>query len=121
MSQRDKATYNLTNETLEVVGREPKNDEDRNCIRRPNQLFPQRKKARNEALDTEYLPKYFKSGLIKDGEVKQFLSEPQEIVLAAILTSDIWRGVKHGRNAKGKISKGGTYNGMRTFNSFGSL
>jgi len=121
MSQRDRNFPNLQNESLEVIGRKPENDQDRNCFRRPNQLFPQRKKARNEALETEYLPKYFRSGLILDGKVKQFLSEPQEIVLAAILTSDIWRGVKFGRNAKGKISKGGTYNGMRTVNSFGSL
>jgi len=89
--------------------------QDQNCIDRPNQVFPQRRLARKEALETEYLPKYWKTGTVKyqDGvvQVVQFLSEPQEIVLAAILTSDIWRGVKYGRvKGQTKHKKGGNYN-----------
>jgi hypothetical protein len=34
---------------------------------KPNQLFPNRKTARKEVLDTEYLPKYFKTGTLRDG------------------------------------------------------
>jgi len=35
--------------------------------RRPNQLFPNRAKARDEALETEYLAKYWKAGAITSG------------------------------------------------------
>ena len=38
--------------------------------RRPNQLFPNRKTARNEALETEYLAKYWKTGM-GEGIIKE--------------------------------------------------
>ena len=66
---------------------------------RPNQLFPNRRMARKEALDTEYLPKYWKTGTIKGGyfsdqggDPVQYLSNPDEIVRTAVMTSKLWRG-----------------------------
>lgn len=68
--------------------------------KRPNELFPCRKGKRAEALATEYLPKYFCSGTVKNGKVVQYLAEAQEIAQAAVLTSDIWRGIKQSPNNK---------------------
>jgi len=66
----------------------------------PNQLFPNRRRAREEVLGVEYLPKYFKTGTIREDRVVQYLSSPVDIVGAAVLTSDLWRGVKHRKNQK---------------------
>lgn len=61
---------------------------------RPNQIFPNRQNARSEALTIEYLPKYFKSGYIRNNMVHQSLAPRGDIILCAILTSLVWRGIK---------------------------
>jgi len=66
----------------------------RDPSKRPNQIFPNRKRAREEALVIEYLPKYFCSGSMYYGEVYQVLAELPEIISAAIITSLVWRGTK---------------------------
>jgi len=60
---------------------------------RPEQIFPNRVNARAEALETEYLSKYWKTGTVVDGKVAQFFSKREAIARAAVLTSQIWRGV----------------------------
>jgi len=71
----------------------------------PQQLFPNRKKARAEALETEYLGKYWKTGTIRHKEVfnvpgrfndpivVQHLSNRDNIQRAALMTSMLWRGL----------------------------
>lgn len=59
---------------------------------RPKQVFPNRKNARAEALETEYLAKYWQTGRIENGQVTQRLSTRDQIRGAAILTSRLWRG-----------------------------
>lgn len=89
--------------------------EDERALLRPNQIFPNRSNVRGEALEIEYLPKYWASGTIDNiymmpnsdvfdrplASVIQYLSSPDEIVAAAFMTSNIWRGVKYGRNENG--------------------
>ncbi len=89
--------------------------EDERAVSRPNQIFPNRSNVRGEALEIEYLPKYWASGTIHidyaapehdvfdppSSKVVQYLATPQEIIAAAFLTSNIWRGVKYGRNDDG--------------------
>lgn len=60
----------------------------------PNMLFPNRKKARSEALETEYLAKYWRTGTIRDGRIVQALSLREDIQRAARLTSNVWRGLE---------------------------
>lgn len=68
--------------------------EAKNFNLRPEQLFPSRKNARTEALETEYLAKYWKTGTVnKEGEIVQYLATKEHIQRAAILTSMLWRGV----------------------------
>lgn len=64
-----------------------------NANLRPNQVFPNRRKARREALETEYLPKYFRQGTVRDGVPVLYLADPVDIVQTAVITSNIWRGV----------------------------
>ncbi len=59
----------------------------------PQQIFPNRKAARSEALETEYLAKYWKTGTVLNGQVVQYLSSQAHIQSAALLTSQLWRGV----------------------------
>lgn len=79
----------------------------------PEQLFPSRKTARQEALETEYLAKYWKTGGIHQDERKlwenrvpiligknpptsgifQHFSTRENIQRAAVLTSKLWRGL----------------------------
>ena len=85
--------------------------EDMRAIERPNQVFPNRANVRGEALEIEYLPKYWASGTItvpdwntsttEESKVIQYLAKPEEIIAAAFLTSNIWRGVKYGRKDDG--------------------
>ena len=91
--------------------------EDLRAIERPNQVFPNRANVRGEALEIEYLPKYWASGTIDysnyEGNegfseppiVIQYLARSEEIIAAAFLTSNIWRGVKYGRNNDGSYIK----------------
>lgn len=65
-----------------------------NANHRPNQVFPNRRKSRTEALETEYLPKYYRQGTVVEGRAVNYLAKPEEIVMTAILTSNIWRGNK---------------------------
>lgn len=60
---------------------------------RPSQLFPNRKNARNEALETEYLAKYWKSGTWDDTGIVQYLADKRSIQRAALLTSMLFRGI----------------------------
>lgn len=52
------------------------------------QLFPNSGIARNYALCVEYLPKYFKTGTVKEGEIMQYYSDFPAFVEAAMLT--VW-------------------------------
>lgn len=54
------------------------------------QLFPNHKGARAKALTIEYLPKYQKTGTVRDEKAVQWLSEMDEFVRAAILTIWFW-------------------------------
>jgi hypothetical protein len=53
-----------------------------------SQQFPSAKLARNRALFIEYLPKYFQSGRVVNGEIQQPMASLAEFVMAALLT--IW-------------------------------
>lgn len=82
--------------------------ENERALARPNQVFPNRANVRGEALEIEYLPKYWASGTITELQhdnyttsVIQYLARPEEIIAAAFLTSNIWRGVKYGRKDDG--------------------
>lgn len=101
----------------EIIGFHPKGKVPRPLremlpkrILHPNQLFPNRKNARAEALETEYLAKYWKTGTLdtpyEDGfaylcpkweppktRVTQYFATRQNIQRAALLTSMLWRGV----------------------------
>ena len=94
-----KITY--TNSGIPIVDGHPQTKEDHRVVQRPNQIFPNRANSRGEALETEYLPKYFASGTIREGKVIQYLASAEEIVAAAFLTSNIWRGAKYGRSDNG--------------------
>jgi hypothetical protein len=61
--------------------------------RTPEQLFPCRKRAREEALQTEYLAKYWKTGTIDSGRVTQYIATHGHVQRAALITSMLWRGV----------------------------
>lgn len=54
------------------------------------QLFPNSGIARNYALFFEYLPKYFKTGTVKDGKVVQYYAEMDEFLNAAVQTIWAW-------------------------------
>lgn len=67
-----------------------------NQMKRPNQLFPNRKKARDEALETEYLAKFWKTGTFdNENKVVQYFSDKKSIQRAALLTSMLWRGIPY--------------------------
>lgn len=55
-----------------------------------NQIFPNSGIARNYALFFEYLPKYFKTGMTRDGEVVQYMADFPEFVEAAMGTIWAW-------------------------------
>ncbi len=61
--------------------------------RRPKQLFPHRAKARDEAVESEYLAKYWRGGFYDKGEVTQYFSDRGSIQRAALLTSMLFRGI----------------------------
>jgi len=67
------------------------------------QLYPNHKNARAKALAIEYLPKYQKSGTVKDGQIVQYLADLDEFVKAAALTIWFW----HHESPKW-IDQGGT-------------
>jgi len=94
-----KVTY-VTN-SVSYKGQFPQTKEDERIVNRPNQIFPNRANARGEALETEYLPKYFASGTVREDKVIQYLASAEEIVAAAFMTSNIWRGAKYGRSDSG--------------------
>jgi hypothetical protein len=55
-----------------------------------NQQFPNYGLSRNRALALEYLPKYFKTGTIREGKVVQELASLPEFISAAALTILFW-------------------------------
>jgi hypothetical protein len=55
------------------------------------QIFPSHQGARAKALSIEYLPKYYRTGTVRDGEPVQFLSDLGEFLRAALLTVWIWK------------------------------
>ena len=61
--------------------------------RKPQQLFPCRRVARDEALETEYLAKYWKSGSVGPNGIFQYFGDRPQIQRAALMTSMLWRGV----------------------------
>jgi hypothetical protein len=62
--------------------------------RRPKQLFPHRATAREEAIESEYLAKYWRGGSYDaKGEVVQYFSDRASIQRAALLTSMLFRGI----------------------------
>ena len=104
MSQTE--IFGRESESMEAGWRAGNSKEDIKAKKRPQQLFPQRAAARNEALQTEYLPKYWASGTVKmiddKEQVIQYLANITEFVKAAVLTSCVWRGAKFGIDNKGK-------------------
>lgn len=59
-----------------------------NGVERPCQIFPAHKGSRAKALSIEYLPKYYKTGTVRDGQLVQYLAPLGEFLRAAALT--IW-------------------------------
>jgi hypothetical protein len=67
-----------------------------NFERRPNQFFPNRQKAREEAMQSEYLAKYWKGGTHdSEGNIVQYLADKSSIQRAALLTSMLFRGIPY--------------------------
>lgn len=57
---------------------------------RSSQLFPNHKGARNKALTIEYLPKYQKTGAVRNGKPVQWLADLDEFIRTAVLTIWFW-------------------------------
>jgi len=82
--------------------------------RKPNQLFPNRQNARSEAVETEYLAKYWRTGTfwnkgkipgdpefeIGKVEIVQYFADKRSIQRAALLTSQLWRGIPFWRTCQ---------------------
>lgn len=56
-----------------------------------NQIFPRHAGSRQKALAIEYLPKYWTSRTLRDGDAHQYLADMDEFVRAAILTVWLYR------------------------------
>ena len=59
-------------------------------LRSGEQLWPTHKGARGKALTIEKLPKYQKTGTLRDGRATQWLANLEEYIQAAILTIWFW-------------------------------
>ena len=58
--------------------------------RKGEQIYPNHKRARGKALSIEYLPKYQKTGTVRNGEPIQWLANLDEYIKAALLTIWFW-------------------------------
>jgi hypothetical protein len=73
-------------------------DTEHDPNKRPNEIFPNKKRCRDDVLKIEGLPKYFTSGDVRyiNGKYKvcQYVRYHQDIISTAILTSMVYRGIK---------------------------
>lgn len=78
------------------------------------QIFPNHANARAKALAIEYLPKYWKTGTVRDGQPVQYLADLDEFVKCAALTIWFWhhrspRWIKQVGKGEGRRRKFGLF------------
>jgi hypothetical protein len=79
-----------------LMSEQDKGDPRDRFYSRPHQFFPNRKGARAEAVESEYLSKYWKSGTTDEsGAIVQYLADKRSIQRAALLTSMLFRGIPY--------------------------
>jgi hypothetical protein len=67
------------------------------AMKSEEQIFPSHAKARRKALACEYLAKYQKRSVVRDGAPYQELADLQEFIKAALLTIWLWHHVSPAR------------------------
>lgn len=64
-------------------------------VRFPNQVFPNRAKAREEAIDVEHLPKYLRTGRVNEqGKIVQDVECLEEFMKCFLMTEMLWSGTR---------------------------